>query len=87
MSHERLDERLDKCHPKTLVHAKFTQLNMFSFDFELVTFYALVICNKAPHPRGRMVDSCGNERGFDQSFATTVRGKCMGFALYRQKGS
>ena len=30
-------------------------------------------------------DTRGNERGFDQSFATTVRGKHPMFALYRQK--
>ena len=27
-------------------------------------------------------DSCGNERGFDQSFATAVRAKYPGFALH-----
>ena len=39
-----------------------------------------------PHPRDRAGDSCGNEHGFDQSFATAVRGKYPGFALCRQKG-
>ena len=48
--------------------------------------YALVICNHGLHPRGRAGDSRGNQRGFDQSFATSVRGKYPGFALYRQKG-
>ena len=48
---------------------------------------ALVICNHAPpRPGGRVGDSRGNERGFDQSVATAVRGKYPGFALYRQKG-
>ena len=30
--------------------------------------------------------SHGNERGFDQSFATAVWGRYPGFAIYRQKG-
>ena len=48
---------------------------------------ALVICNHARPPSpGRAGDSRGNERGFDKSFATTVRGKYLGFALYRPKG-
>ena len=32
---------------------------------------------------GRAGDSSGNEVGFDQSFATTVRGTYPEFALYR----
>ena len=40
----------------------------------------------ADKARGRAGDTCGNVRGFDQSFATAVRGKYLGFALYRQKG-
>ena len=53
---------------------------MFALEFN-----ALVICNHAPtpHPRGRAGDNHENERGFDQSFATEVRGKYPGFALYR----
>ena len=56
------------------------------------TLYALVICNNSPPPpthqvRGRARESRGNERGFGQSFATAVRGKYSGFALYRQKRS
>ena len=34
----------------------------------------------------RVGDSLGNERGFDQSFVTAVRGKYPGFALYMPKG-
>ena len=49
--------------------------------------YALIICNHTPHPRGRVGDSHGKERDFDQIFATSVRGKYgPGFALYMQKG-
>ena len=47
---------------------------------------ALVICNHGPPDPGRVGDSRGNERGFDQSVATAERGKYPGFALYRQKG-
>ena len=41
-----------------------------------------------PPPRGRAGDTCirGNERVFDQSLDTAVRGKYPGFALYRKKG-
>ena len=39
-----------------------------------------------PQAWGRAGDSRGNERGFDYSFATAVRGKYQGFAFYRQKG-
>ena len=47
---------------------------------ENVEYYALVICNP-----GSAEDSRRNERGFGQSFATAVRGKYSGFALYWQK--
>ena len=41
--------------------------------------YALVICNHGPHPWGRAGGgSCGNEQGFDQSYATVVREKKRG---------
>ena len=47
----------------------------------------LVICYHArPLARQRAGNSRGNEQGFDQSFATAVRVKCLGFALYRHKG-
>ena len=54
----------------------------------LLIVYALVICNHCPnpHPWGRAGDSHGSERGLDKSFASAVRGKYPGFALYRQKG-
>ena len=45
--------------------------------------YSFVI---TPPPPGEGGDSRGNERGFDQSFATAVRGIYPGFVLYRQKG-
>ena len=34
----------------------------------------------------RAGDSRRNDRGFDQSLATAVRGNYPGFALYEQKG-
>ena len=48
---------------------------------------ALVICNHAPSPApGRAGDSRGNERGFDQSFATAVQGKYPGLLYIGKKG-
>ena len=53
-------------------------------------FSAPIIYNHAhpplPHPLYSKGDSHGNERGFDQSYATAVQGKYPGFVLYRQKG-
>ena len=53
---------------------------------KMVIYYALAICNHGFQARGREGDSRENERGFDQSFATAVRGKYPGFALCMQKG-
>ena len=74
-------------------------LHVWSYDFYDMTlstgkqrrhminqYNAPVICNHGPHPRGRAGDSRGNERGFDQSFATAVRRKYLEVALYRQNG-
>ena len=65
---------------------------MFStciYKTELFKTNALVICNHSPTPGlgggGGAGDSHGNERGFDQSCATAVRGKYPGFALCMQK--
>ena len=41
----------------------------------------------APYPRGRVGDSRGNEQGFNQSFATTVRGKYRGLLYIGKKAS
>ena len=48
---------------------------------------ALVICNHGPPtPGGRAGDSHGNEWGFDQSFATAVRGNTRGLLYMGKKG-
>ena len=48
----------------------------------LLNDYALVICNhRPPQAKGRAGDKHGNERVFDQSFASAVQGKYPGFAF------
>ena len=57
---------------------------LLTLSSSALTNNALVICNHAP-PWGRAGNSSRNERGFDQCFATAVREKYPGFALYKQK--
>ena len=62
-------------------HHFFTCYVMLHFYFKGFVMHKSFVTTAPTTVRGGGGDSRGNERGFDQSFATAVWGKYLGFAL------